>query len=78
MMNPGILATRLGEYGTNYLCLGLIIFNKKKITKDALVGLVTVWLGRIKKLSYKDLWSQSKDSLHSINLQYTCILSFKM
>jgi len=30
----------------------------QKIAKNALVGLMTFWLGLIKILSYKDLWTE--------------------
>ena len=48
-----ILGTRVGKSWTHHLCLGVTIFTK--ITKNALVGLVTFCVGLVKILSCKCL-----------------------
>lgn len=50
MMNPEILATRLGEYGTNYLCLGLIILNQKNNNKGCTSGTCDYLVGTHQKV----------------------------
>lgn len=49
-----ILTTPLGESWTHHCCLGGNPHFLQKLTENALVGLVTFWLG-FKIVSYKDV-----------------------